>query len=156
MSIASLLCTTVCPCLGNGATAQAARHSAASLALRALREVPESDAKSKLDPTSVPFVPGETRLNMLVTTLLRVYFNTLVVQKLSTYNSDNVFHAVGSNLQVWLVSPVIMTRSGGSMYSIWLFISVMRIRIDCMQIRIHKICEILIRIQVNKITKLIF
>mgnify|MGYP001215761991 FL=1 len=119
MSIASLLCTIVCPCLGNGATAQAARHSAASLALRALREVPESDAKSKLDPTSVPFVPGETReikvkfsfiamhfyslnkrLNMLVTTLLRVYFNTLVVQKSSTYNSDNVFHAVGSNLQV--------------------------------------------------------
>jgi len=43
--------------IGNGATAQAARHSAASLALRALREVPESDAKSKLDPTSVPFVP---------------------------------------------------------------------------------------------------
>jgi len=47
--------------IGEGPTAQAARHSAASQALHTIKEkttpAPEA-AKSKLDPTSTPFIPG--------------------------------------------------------------------------------------------------
>ena len=44
--------------MGEGATAQAAKHGAAGKALRVLKELPIPDGKSKLDPTSLPFVPG--------------------------------------------------------------------------------------------------
>jgi len=44
--------------IGEGATAQAARHSAASQALKLIKENVGNDGKSKLDPTSNPFVPG--------------------------------------------------------------------------------------------------
>jgi len=44
--------------MGEGATAQAAKHGAAGKALRVLKEIPIPDGKSKLDPTSLPFVPG--------------------------------------------------------------------------------------------------
>merc|ERR1719391_1167582 len=43
---------------GEGPTAQAAKHGAAGKALKALRDMPVVDGKSKLDPTSLPFVPG--------------------------------------------------------------------------------------------------
>jgi len=43
---------------GEGPTAQAAKHGAAGKALKALRDIPVNDGKSKLDPTSLPFVPG--------------------------------------------------------------------------------------------------
>merc|ERR1719391_1687168 len=43
---------------GEGPTAQAAKHGAAGKALKALRDMPVGDGKSKLDPTSLPFVPG--------------------------------------------------------------------------------------------------
>jgi len=48
--------------VGEGATAQAAKHCAASKALKSLREMPVPDGKSKLDPTSQPFVPGQPTL----------------------------------------------------------------------------------------------
>jgi len=44
--------------MGEGATAQAAKHGAAGKALKMLRDLPLPDGKSKLDPTSLPFVPG--------------------------------------------------------------------------------------------------
>lgn len=44
--------------MGEGATAQAAKHGAAGKALKILKELPIPDGKSKLDPTSLPFVPG--------------------------------------------------------------------------------------------------
>jgi len=44
--------------IGEGVTAQAAKHSAANKALKILRDLPLPDGKSKLDPNSVPFVPG--------------------------------------------------------------------------------------------------
>ena len=37
---------------------QAAKHTAASKALKLLRDIPLPDCKSKLDPTSQPFTPG--------------------------------------------------------------------------------------------------
>ena len=37
---------------------QAAKHTAASKALKILRDIPLPDCKSKLDPTSQPFTPG--------------------------------------------------------------------------------------------------
>ena len=37
---------------------QAAKHTAASKALKMLRDIPLPDCKSKLDPTSQPFTPG--------------------------------------------------------------------------------------------------
>merc|ERR1719391_1003623 len=43
---------------GEGPTAQAAKHGAAGKALKALRDMPVGDGKSKLDPTSLPFIPG--------------------------------------------------------------------------------------------------
>jgi len=43
---------------GEGATAQAAKHGAAGKALKVLRDMPVPDTNSKLDPTSLPFVPG--------------------------------------------------------------------------------------------------
>jgi len=43
---------------GEGPTAQAAKHGAAGKALKALRDLPVNDGKSKLDPTSLPFIPG--------------------------------------------------------------------------------------------------
>jgi len=43
---------------GEGATAQAAKHGAAGKALKILRDMPVPDTNSKLDPTSLPFVPG--------------------------------------------------------------------------------------------------
>ena len=43
---------------GEGSTAQAAKHGAAGKALKALRDMPVVDGKSKLDPTSLPFIPG--------------------------------------------------------------------------------------------------
>jgi double-stranded RNA-binding protein Staufen len=43
---------------GEGPTAQAAKHGAAGKALKALRDIPVVDGKSKLDPTSLPFIPG--------------------------------------------------------------------------------------------------
>lgn len=43
---------------GEGPTAQAAKHGAAGKALKALRDIPVVDNKSKLDPTSLPFIPG--------------------------------------------------------------------------------------------------
>jgi len=43
---------------GEGTTAQAAKHSAAGKALKTLKEFPINDGKSKLDPTSLPFIPG--------------------------------------------------------------------------------------------------
>ena len=47
------------PMIGEGLTAQAARHCAASQALKVLKEQEEGHhIKSKLDPTSNPFVPG--------------------------------------------------------------------------------------------------
>jgi hypothetical protein len=49
--------------VGEGATAQAAKHCAASKALKSLREMPLPDGKSKLDPTSQPFVPGQSKLS---------------------------------------------------------------------------------------------
>jgi len=47
-----------CEFIGEGATAQAARHCAASQALKMMKEGPGGDGKSKLDPTSNPFIPG--------------------------------------------------------------------------------------------------
>ncbi|XP_023326146.1 double-stranded RNA-binding protein Staufen homolog 2 isoform X2 [Eurytemora carolleeae] len=44
--------------IGEGATAQAARHCAASQALKALKDKNSGEGKSKLDPTSNPFIPG--------------------------------------------------------------------------------------------------
>jgi len=44
--------------VGEGATAQAAKHGAAGKALKILKDLPIPDGKSKLDPTSLPFVPG--------------------------------------------------------------------------------------------------
>jgi len=43
---------------GEGLTAQAARHSAASQALKLLKDADGQQGKSKLDPTSNPFIPG--------------------------------------------------------------------------------------------------
>jgi len=43
--------------IGEGATAQAAKHAAANKALKMLRDLP-LDGKSKLDPNCLPFVPG--------------------------------------------------------------------------------------------------
>ena len=37
---------------------QAAKHTAASKALKMLRDIPLPDCKAKLDPTSQPFTPG--------------------------------------------------------------------------------------------------
>merc|ERR1719189_1719829 len=45
---------------GEGATAQAAKHGAAGKALKMLKELPMPDGKSKLDPTTLPFVPDLT------------------------------------------------------------------------------------------------
>merc|ERR1719412_1715227 len=45
---------------GEGATAQAAKHGAAGKALKMLKELPMPDGKSKLDPTTLPFVPDIT------------------------------------------------------------------------------------------------
>merc|ERR550539_1806801 len=45
---------------GEGATAQAAKHGAAGKALKMLEELPMPDGKSKLDPTTLPFVPDLT------------------------------------------------------------------------------------------------
>lgn len=44
--------------IGEGATAQAARHCAASQALKMMKESANCEGKSKLDPTSNPFIPG--------------------------------------------------------------------------------------------------
>merc|ERR1719347_1687080 len=44
--------------VGEGATAQAAKHGAAGKALKVLKDLPIPDGKSKLDPTSLPFIPG--------------------------------------------------------------------------------------------------
>jgi len=44
--------------IGEGATAQAAKHGAAGKALKVLKDLPIPDGKSKLDPTSLPFIPG--------------------------------------------------------------------------------------------------
>ena len=44
--------------MGDGQTAQAAKHNAAGKALKMLRDIPIPDGKSKLDPTSQPFTPG--------------------------------------------------------------------------------------------------
>jgi len=44
--------------VGEGQTAQAAKHNAAGKALKLLKEVPIPDGQSKLDPTSQPFTPG--------------------------------------------------------------------------------------------------
>jgi len=44
--------------IGEGATAQAAKHAAANKALKMLRDLPMPDGKSKLDPTCLPFIPG--------------------------------------------------------------------------------------------------
>jgi len=44
--------------IGEGATAQAAKHAGANKALKMLRDLPLPDGKSKLDPTCLPFVPG--------------------------------------------------------------------------------------------------
>merc|ERR1711936_820418 len=44
--------------IGEGPTAQAAKHNAAGKALKMLKEMPIPDGKSKLDPTSLPFTPG--------------------------------------------------------------------------------------------------
>jgi len=44
--------------IGEGATAQAAKHAAANKALKMLRDLPLSDGKSQLDPNCLPFVPG--------------------------------------------------------------------------------------------------
>lgn len=59
--------SSCCPCPSNPflilllvlLLLQAAKHSAASKALKALRDVPVGEGKSKLDPTSLPFIPGE-------------------------------------------------------------------------------------------------
>merc|ERR1719356_1989505 len=44
--------------MGEGQTAQAAKHNAAGKALKMLKDIPIPDGKSKLDPTSQPFTPG--------------------------------------------------------------------------------------------------
>ena len=44
--------------MGDGQTAQAAKHNAAGKALKMLKDIPIPDGKSKLDPTSQPFTPG--------------------------------------------------------------------------------------------------
>jgi len=44
--------------IGEGITAQAAKHAAANKALKMLRDLPLSDGNSKLDPNCLPFVPG--------------------------------------------------------------------------------------------------
>merc|ERR1711962_1943773 len=44
--------------VGEGPTAQAAKHGAAGKALKVLKDLPIPDGKSKLDPTSLPFIPG--------------------------------------------------------------------------------------------------
>ena len=69
---------------GEGPTAQAAKHSAASKALKSLREMPVPDGKSKLDPTSQPFVPGRiTTCESLISWWLPILFHCISCNKVA-------------------------------------------------------------------------